>query len=1125
MLCGRRIVVSLLAHIALSCGSASIDVRAQSVTALSADASPRLLVQLGHARNVLSVAYAQDGQTVLTGGDDQTARLWDIVTAKEIRRFEGHTDSIQSVAISVDRQTVLTGSADSTARLWNSVTGVELRRFEHSTGVTSVAFSPKGDRVLTGGLDGNARLWDAGSGGLLRTFEGHASAVLAVAYSSDGRQILTGSYDQTARLWDAESMHVLQAMQGHSEPVVSVAFSRDGTKLLTGSVDRTARCWDAQTGREQQIYRAPRRVFAVAFSPDGQRVITGNEGFPLKLADELSNTVRVWDARTGVQLRGFRPYRSSAVSVSVSGDGKRVLVGAEGSVISTDDGTAQLWEIDSGGQQRVFEGQGVCSIECLAVTDDGRWHLFGSDDGAAWLWDATTGRETQRFRHKGGSVQAVALSPDGRTVLTGGSDGTARLWEATSGKELIRLEGHRAGIVSIALSPDGRSVLTGSADSTARLWNTTTGKEVRRLVEYTGRTEFVIPLFCSVAFSPDGQSILTGQWDNTARLWDAANGEELQRFEGHEDRIVSVAFSSNGKQILTGSWDKTARIWDVMTGATLRSLKGHTGVVSSVTFSAAGDRIITGSWDQSARLWDAQSGEELRNFPGHARSGQSAAFTLGDQRAVLAGLDKTAVIWNLKTQQQLCTLVHCGGGTVVTNPDSYYMAPKSALKSVAFGIGNRAVPFDQFDLKFNRPDLVLAGIGLASAELVSTYRSYYKKRIEKLGFTEERIQSDLGLPETKVLSEIPLVTTRRSLTFTVQASDPKYALDRINVDVNGVPVFGVAGIALHAKNAKAWQQDITIELSSGENTIQVCALNVRGAESIKETCEIRCDAAERQPDLYLIAVGVSKYDDSRYRLTYARKDADDLAALFQANADRFQKVHVTRFLDREATRDNILGAKKLLLQSHVDDEVVIFFAGHGLLDENSDYYYGTVDLDFEHPSRAGLPYTGIENLLDGVPARKKLLLMDTCHSGEVDKQSAEHASSETIATDSVPEGNVTSRTFRGLQRFQKSPLEAGVSRRLQEEMFAELRRGTGAVVISAAGGAEFALESSRWKNGVFTYAILDGLSTAKADTNGDGRIQVSELRDYVMEVVPRTTRGRQTPSARRENLMIDFPVY
>jgi uncharacterized caspase-like protein len=92
-------------------------------------------------------------------------------------------------------------------------------------------------------------------------------------------------------------------------------------------------------------------------------------------------------------------------------------------------------------------------------------------------------------------------------------------------------------------------------------------------------------------------------------------------------------------------------------------------------------------------------------------------------------------------------------------------------------------------------------------------------------------------------------------------------------------------------------------------------------------------------------------------------------------------------------------------------------------------------------------------------------------------------------------------------------------------LFADLRRGTGAVVISASGGAEFAIESREWQNGVFTYAVLDGLKTAKADANGDGRIQVSELRDHVIQAVPGLTYGRQTPTARRENLTVDFPLY
>ncbi len=98
------------------------------------------------------------------------------------------------------------------------------------------------------------------------------------------------------------------------------------------------------------------------------------------------------------------------------------------------------------------------------------------------------------------------------------------------------------------------------------------------------------------------------------------------------------------------------------------------------------------------------------------------------------------------------------------------------------------------------------------------------------------------------------------------------------------------------------------------------------------------------------------------------------------------------------------------------------------------------------------------------------------------------------------------------------------SSELLAQLFADLRRGSGAAVISSASGSEFALESAKWNNGVFTYSVLQGLMTGAADIDRDGTIRVSELRDYVVGEVQRLTRGAQTPTSRRENLEFDFPV-
>jgi len=94
-----------------------------------------------------------------------------------------------------------------------------------------------------------------------------------------------------------------------------------------------------------------------------------------------------------------------------------------------------------------------------------------------------------------------------------------------------------------------------------------------------------------------------------------------------------------------------------------------------------------------------------------------------------------------------------------------------------------------------------------------------------------------------------------------------------------------------------------------------------------------------------------------------------------------------------------------------------------------------------------------------------------------------------------------------------------------EDLFADLRRGTGAVVISSASGNEYALEGEQWKNGVFTYALLNGLKSGKADANHDGTVSVGELQAYMIEEVRRLTAGGQNPTVRRENLDFDFTVY
>jgi hypothetical protein len=160
------------------------------------------------------------------------------------------------VCFSPDGSRVATASLDETARLWDAVSGKELAVLrEHDTSIAAVAFDRDGGRVATANYDGTARLWDAASGQPLAVLRGHDMCVVAVSFSPDGGRVATASDDETARLWDATSGKPLAVLRGHTAQVAAVAFSPDGSRLATASGDWTARLWIARESSEDQEKR------------------------------------------------------------------------------------------------------------------------------------------------------------------------------------------------------------------------------------------------------------------------------------------------------------------------------------------------------------------------------------------------------------------------------------------------------------------------------------------------------------------------------------------------------------------------------------------------------------------------------------------------------------------------------------------------------------------------------------------------------------------------------------------------------------------------------------------------------------------------------------------------------
>ena len=149
--------------------------------------------------------------------------------------------------------------SDNTARIWDAATAKEIAVLRgHQWGVSSAAFSPDGSRIVTASLDQTARIWDTATAKQIAVLSGHENFVLSAAFNSDGSCIVTASRDRTARIWDAATAKETVVLRGHEGYVSSAAFSPDGSRIVTASNDKTARVWDVATAKLSGVVCSPK---------------------------------------------------------------------------------------------------------------------------------------------------------------------------------------------------------------------------------------------------------------------------------------------------------------------------------------------------------------------------------------------------------------------------------------------------------------------------------------------------------------------------------------------------------------------------------------------------------------------------------------------------------------------------------------------------------------------------------------------------------------------------------------------------------------------------------------------------------------------------------------------------
>lgn len=237
----------------------------------------------------------------------------------------------------------------------------------------------------------------------------------------------------------------------------------------------------------------------------------------------------------------------------------------------------------------------------------------------------------------------------------------------------------------------------------------------------------------------------------------------------------------------------------------------------------------------------------------------------------------------------------------------------------------------------------------------------------------------------------------------------------------------------------------------------------------------------------------------------------------------FKQVHVKALTNQEATASNITAALETFFsKAGPNDQIILFMAGHGVLDASLSYWFAPHDMDFVNPQANGIGYNSIIALLNKAKAVRKLLIMDSCHAGDIFEKD-----NKTLA-----ESKPSDKDKRGASLIEQENSHEEKVSEIMAQLFNNVSSGSGITVLTASAGTDVAYESAELSNGAFTTALIEGLESAfknswgQINTEAQKQLQLDDSFIYQLQKrVITATQSRQIPNVREVNKLSGLKLW
>ncbi len=952
----------------------------------------------------------------------------------------------------------------------------------------------------------------------------HSDEAFYIVLTPDDKRAVTAAYDGSVRVWDVQTGELLQRFfLPKGAPIGTLlrglALAPDGQRLaVTGhNMRRAIFILSLQTGRIERTITATEDSAILAWSPDGKylaagkpqvrgqggvRVYTAADGkevfrdtdFPaavsgLEFRADGAFYAATWDGRSQSMFKLYKPqdgsWRETARKIPQWGDyrshwdveGKSILLGAHTRL----DGET-LVELPGHAFNRSGTPPNV-GFSRVVQSPDARYYFgttwaFHHSQGYMRRWTGSRpGDRMEQISLPDPRVADIAVTRKGEVVYVA-ENGAVGMVDAD-----FKLAWREAADVA-DLHRRSRAL---KVTESGLVWLPVAGEDGRRDVAFNLADPGYAPAQRLKETwkepSASGRDVAVLAWEGTAS--GTVNGERLP-FVGSNERSMAVAAHATDGTVAVGTnWErlyrvgsKGERVWmkylgsdvlavnliesrDLVVAATANGMlwvfRWTTGEsVMSYHLQPAGRRWIAIS---SQGYYEASAGAEdsagwIVN-PSSARIADFMPMSRFRERLRLTGLGSKA--WELRSEAQAVQglmpmpAAPAAPAATATTP-APVQVPVPAAPVAAAPVAPAIIPAEPAPAAQPAPETVVVSASAVRLEELPP-------RIEVIapGYQTQSESRQIRVRVRVVSSPEAPVTQVRTLLASGSSAQ--------------------RNLVVGARPLAEDERELVLEIPPEDTDIRIVAENRYGA-SVPTVIRVNYTGPKPnsgQGDLYVLAAGVSRYDNPDYNLGLAAKDARDFVeTLRKQRGAQYGEVHVRQLLDKDASRPALEAGLEWLRQSMKPrDTAIVFLAGHGF-NEGPTYYFMTREANLQNLSQTALPFTSLRSTLTSLQGRV-MLFVDTCHSGNVIGRMATRQ-----ARDSTSAVNEMASSENGL------------------------------VVFASSTGGQFSQENADWGNGAFTKAVVEGLQGA-ADFKKRGRITYKGLDAYVSDRVDELTRGEQTP--------------